>query len=108
VESTDRRIAFGHPYAYQTRVGHYQALFLFYLHIREPGGQVTSTPGVPEAAPQPALRWEDPDIQGESPSCASAGLSVECLRSSFRLELPSNGRGSLVNDTEAWTCGLRW
>jgi hypothetical protein len=72
---------------------------LFYLHRREPGGQVTSTPGVPEPLLNPhfdgkILTFKVSHRRAHPPDSLSSA-PVE-----FRLELPSNGRGSLVNDTE--------
>jgi hypothetical protein len=72
---------------------------LFYLHIREPGGQVASTPGVPEPLLNPhfdgkILTFKVSHRRAHPPGSLSSA-PVE-----FRLELPSNGRGSLVNDTE--------
>ena len=72
---------------------------LFYLHMRQPGGQVTSTPGIPE----PLL---NPHFDGKvltfkvSPRRAHPPESLSSAPVKFRLELPSNGHGSLVNDSE--------
>jgi hypothetical protein len=72
---------------------------LFYLHIREPGGRVTSTPGVPEPLLNPhfdgrVLTFKVSHRHAHPPGSLSSA-PVE-----FRLELPSDGHGSLVNDTQ--------
>jgi hypothetical protein len=72
---------------------------LFYLHMRQPGGQVTSTPGIPE--PLLNLHFDGKVLtfkvshRHAHPPGSLASAPVE-----FRLELPSNGHGSLVNDSE--------
>ena len=72
---------------------------LFYLHIRQPGGQVTSTAGIPEPLLNPhfdgkVLTFKVSHRRAHPPGSLSSA-PVE-----FRLELPSNGHGSLVNDSE--------
>jgi hypothetical protein len=72
---------------------------LFYLHMRQPGGQVTSAPGIPEPLLNPhfdgkVLTFKVSHRHAHPPGSLSSA-PVE-----FRLELPSNGHGSLVNDTE--------
>jgi hypothetical protein len=73
---------------------------LFYLHRREPGGQVTATAGVPE----PLLNIH---LDGKSLTFkvshrrAHPPESLSSPPVEFRLELPSDDHASLVSESEA-------
>jgi hypothetical protein len=72
---------------------------LFYLHMRQRGGQVTSTPGIPEPMLNPLFDGKVLTFK-VSHRRAHPPESLSSAPVAFRLELPTNGHGSLVNDSE--------
>jgi hypothetical protein len=72
---------------------------LFYLHRREPGGQVTSTPGVPEPLLNIHLDGNSLTFKVSHRRAHPPG-SLSSPPVQFRLKLPSDDHASLVNESE--------
>jgi hypothetical protein len=79
--------------------GRLEGAVLFYMHRREPGGQVTSSPGIPE--PLLNLRFDGKSaIFAVSHRHAHPPTSLSTPPVHFRMDLTDASHASLVNQSE--------